>query len=103
MSSNAASTDLAPAAIRALRGSESRAVFARRLGVTPHTVYRWELPDGADEARRPRGPMLARLRELTGGNGAATAPMTSADSEALSAAVAAFARLVQGGWREAEP
>src|SRR5262245_31236182 len=55
---------MSPERIRDLRGKSSRAAFARRLGVTPHTVYRWELPDGAAEARRPRGVALERLREL---------------------------------------
>jgi DNA-binding transcriptional regulator YiaG len=50
-----------PEEVRLLRGTESRAAFARRVGVTPHTVYRWELPDGAAEARRPRGAELERL------------------------------------------
>jgi predicted ATP-dependent protease len=55
-----------PERIRALRGDESRAAFARRLGVTPHTVYRWELPEGAPEARRPRRVELRKLLELSG-------------------------------------
>jgi hypothetical protein len=49
----------------------SRAAFARQVGVTPHTVYRWELPDTAAEARRPRGAELLRLRSML--NGAVTA------------------------------
>ena len=55
---------LSPARVRALRGEASRAVFARRLGVTPHTVYRWELPEDAAESRRPRGAELRKLLEL---------------------------------------
>jgi hydrogenase-4 transcriptional activator len=57
---------MAPERVRELRGAASRAAFARRLGVTPHTVYRWELPDGAAEARRPRGVELRKLLELGG-------------------------------------
>jgi Sigma-54 interaction domain len=57
---------IAPARVRELRGSDSRAAFARRLGVTPHTVYRWELPEDAAEARSPRGAVLRRLLDLTG-------------------------------------
>jgi hypothetical protein len=106
--------ELGPDIIRALRGGESRASFARKLGVTPHTVYRWELPDGSAEARRPRGPVLSRLRALVSGahseefalppahvspNGSAAA----GDAAALSSAIAAFSRLMQGEWREAEP
>jgi hypothetical protein len=53
--------------VRELRGAESRAAFARRLGVTPNTVYRWELPEGAPEARRPRGVELEKLSRLASG------------------------------------
>lgn len=52
---------LLPDAIRALRGELSRADFAARLGVTAVTVYRWELPRGAPEARSPRGKVLERV------------------------------------------
>src|SRR5690348_9537721 len=54
----------APEKIRALRGAQSRALFAERVGVTPNTVYRWELPVEAAEARRPRGNELEKLRQL---------------------------------------
>ncbi len=56
--------DAAPSAveIRALRGARSRAELGALLGVTGLTVYRWELPPEASEARRPRGAVLARLR-----------------------------------------
>ena len=61
--------------IRTLRGRESRANFARRLGVTPLTVYRWELPHDAKEARRPRRAMRARIADLVRGpNGGVSAP-----------------------------
>jgi hydrogenase-4 transcriptional activator len=56
-----------PARVRELRGAQSRAAFARVLGVTPHTIYRWELPDGAAEARRPRGTELRKLWQLVRG------------------------------------
>ena len=56
-----------PEAIRALRGDLSRAAFARQLGVTPLTVYRWELPDAAPQARRPRGRVAQALRQLAEG------------------------------------
>jgi len=39
--------DLTPERIRALRGTRSRANFALELGVTPQTIYRWELPPSA--------------------------------------------------------
>jgi hypothetical protein len=58
--------ELGPKRIRKLRGALSRAAFAHKLGVTPQTVYRWELPESAAEARRPRSVMLERLRALTG-------------------------------------
>src|SRR5690349_3322174 len=68
----ALSADLAsPAAIRALRGSATRAAFAARLGVTAQTVYRWELPPESAESRRPRGAVLQRLRALGGASPAA--------------------------------
>jgi tetratricopeptide (TPR) repeat protein len=50
--------------IRAIRGSLSRAAFARLLGVTSLTVLRWELPDDSKEARRPRSRMVETLRRL---------------------------------------
>jgi transcriptional regulator with XRE-family HTH domain len=56
-----------PERIRELRGTTSRAAFARRLGVTPHTVYRWELPEDANESRRPRGTELQKLLALARG------------------------------------
>ena len=57
----------APNEVRTLRGALSRSEFAARVGVTPLTVYRWELPANAPEARRPRGRVAARLAELAGG------------------------------------
>jgi transcriptional regulator with XRE-family HTH domain len=53
-----------PGEIRALRGSLSRAAFARRLGVSALTVLRWELPEDSKEARRPRPNMVETLRRL---------------------------------------
>jgi len=50
--------------IRAIRGSLSRAAFARLLNVTSLTVLRWELPDDNKEARRPRARMVEALRRL---------------------------------------
>lgn len=55
-------TSPSPNEIRKLRGDLSRAEFGARIGVTGLTVYRWELPAEATEARRPRGKVLARLR-----------------------------------------
>src|SRR5882757_8535357 len=59
--------------VRELRGQASRAAFARQLGVTPNTVYRWELPDGAAEARRPRGTELEKLSRLRPGDATSAA------------------------------
>ncbi|AKI99919.1 sigma-54-dependent transcriptional regulator [Archangium gephyra] len=65
---------LGPEAIRALRGERSRAAFARQLGVTPLTVYRWELPEAAAQARRPRGRVMEALRQLAEGGQPAVPP-----------------------------
>ena len=65
--SGAGSTGFGPERIRELRAGATRAAFARRVGVTPQTVYRWELADGAREARRPRGAELERLERLARG------------------------------------
>jgi hydrogenase-4 transcriptional activator len=53
-----------PHEIRALRGSLSRAAFARLVGVSALTVLRWELPEDSKEARRPRPRMVDALRRL---------------------------------------
>jgi tetratricopeptide (TPR) repeat protein len=55
---------LAPDEIRELRGELSRAELARRVGVTALTIYRWELPTDAAEARRPRKSLRERLRQV---------------------------------------
>ena len=55
---------MSPTEIRSIRGSLSRAAFARLLGVTALTVLRWELPEGSKEARRPRPKMIETLRKL---------------------------------------
>ena len=53
-----------PGDIRFLRGDRSRAAFAAELGVSPLTVYRWELDVDAPEARSPRGATAGRLRGM---------------------------------------
>jgi tetratricopeptide (TPR) repeat protein len=58
---------LGPDDIRALRGTLSRSQFAERIGVTPLTVYRWELPVDAPQSRRPRGRVAARLAQVAAG------------------------------------
>ncbi len=80
--------------IRAIRGSLSRAAFARLLGVTSLTVLRWELPDDNKEARRPRARMVEALRKLaaegvgTVSNGAPVQPEED-DEDDVSELVAA--------------
>ncbi|MCC6524892.1 MAG: sigma 54-interacting transcriptional regulator [Polyangiaceae bacterium] len=59
---------LEPDDIRSLRGERTRAAFAALLGVTPLTVYRWELPVDSAQARRPRGKVAARLVALAQGH-----------------------------------
>lgn len=96
--------------VRALRGDESRAAFARRLGVTPNTVYRWELPDSAAEARRPRGAELAKLSRLREGRSepdpsasAPTAPVTSsAVADDLATALLGVERVLSGEARRGQ-
>lgn len=79
-------SDTAPSSeeIRALRGARSRAQFGELLGVTGLTVYRWELPPDASEARRPRGAVLARLLTFIEQEGARASPI---DESAASAPV----------------
>ncbi len=76
---------LAPEEIRALRGDLSRAELARRIGVTALTIYRWELPKDAAEARRPRKSLRARLmivaRELAAERGMAHARQREAAAD----------------------
>ncbi len=43
-----------PENIRDLRGERTRAEFAVLVGVSPLTIYRWELPPDANESRSPR-------------------------------------------------
>ncbi|WP_304466073.1 sigma-54 dependent transcriptional regulator [Vitiosangium sp. GDMCC 1.1324] len=101
-----------PEAIRALRGELSRAAFARQLGVTPLTVYRWELPEAAPQARRPRGRVVQALRQLAEGGGPLAQPppprlatgshpeeMTPEERSRLTACLVLIQR---GDWRAAE-
>src|SRR5437868_13968084 len=81
-------SSISPELIRELRGAASRAAFARRLGVTPNTVYRWELPTTAVEARRPRGVELEKLSRLRTG-GALMSEDEPAQSEAATRAAPA--------------
>jgi len=56
--------DTSPDGIRVLRGDLSVAEFAHQVGVTPLTIYRWELSEDAPESRRPRRGSRERLRAL---------------------------------------
>lgn len=93
------SNELTPAQIRALRGARSRAVFAGELGVTPQTIYRWELPGTAEQARRPRAADRARLLNLIAAAGGAEAPLSDQDG---ALALPAFERILRGEWRRGE-
>ncbi|MFP2910365.1 hypothetical protein ACLESD_36065 [Pyxidicoccus sp. 3LFB2] len=95
---------LGPDVIRALRGEQSRAAFARLLGVTPLTVYRWELPDEAPQARRPRGRVAQALRRLIEGGTAPTSPSQRQElrPEEASRLAPILARLKRAEWRAAE-
>ncbi len=97
--------------VRELRGAASRAAFAKRLGVTPNTVYRWELPEGATEARRPRGAELEKLSRLQVGAGAsallaesppASAGPNSVMSDDLAAALLGVERVLNSEARRGQ-
>jgi len=94
-----------PDEIRRLRGARSRAAFARDIGVTPLTVYRWELPDGADEARRPRGAVRARLLALASPPADPPAPAPQLDDAAaaeVTLVAPALEHIARGDGRKAE-
>jgi predicted ATP-dependent protease/DNA-binding transcriptional regulator YiaG len=96
---------LGPDIIRALRGEQSRAAFARLLGVTPLTVYRWELPDDAPQARRPRGRVAQALRQLRAGGATPTSPTSQRQElrpEEAARLTPILARLKKAEWRAAE-
>ncbi|WP_240360567.1 sigma-54-dependent transcriptional regulator [Pyxidicoccus caerfyrddinensis] len=96
---------LGPDVIRALRGEQSRAAFARLLGVTPLTVYRWELPNEAPQARRPRGRVAQALRNLLeGGTAPAASPPQRQELRPEESARLApcLAHLKKAEWRAAE-
>ena len=98
----ASETPLGPAEIRALRGGRTRAAFASEVGVTPLTVYRWELPDGASQARRPRGAELERLRSLLPARPPATPKDASSESAEHAIVLPALERIPRGDWERSE-
>jgi len=90
-----------PDEIRAIRGSRSRAAFARLLGVTPLTVLRWELAEADKEARRPRAKTIDALKRLAAGELPALPESgDSDDDEALLAPV--LRRLWTAEWARVE-
>lgn len=92
-----------PEEIVALRGELSRAEFAEAVGVTPLTVYRWELPEGANEARRPRGQVLERLRRFAARQGRAPSLAVDAVSpEEQALVLPVVEHFFQGDWRRFE-
>jgi hypothetical protein len=100
-------SSISPERVRELRGGASRAAFARALGVTPNTVYRWELPDGAAEARRPRGRDLERLSRMQAG-GELTAvveqhePRAVVSTDDLAGALLGVERILNGEARRGQ-
>jgi len=95
-----------PDQIRALRGDLSRARFAAELGVSPLTVYRWELPTDAKESRRPQRNLRSRLTALRALRDAREAPSEPPTSAPVPPAVipdgAAALLLQKDQWQEAE-
>jgi predicted ATP-dependent protease len=101
--------DMLPADIRALRGDRTRAAFATELGVSAHSVYRWELPPDSPHARRPRGAELARLRARAVASAkpalaltAATVNAVAGDDPTAAPVSIALQRMLDGDWRDAE-
>jgi hypothetical protein len=84
--------------VRRLRGDRSRAAFAKELGVTAHTVYRWEQPPTSRHARRPSGAQLELLRRRAT---PAPAAETELDADAVRA-LGAIERILDGDWRAGE-
>ncbi|HEY0250652.1 MAG TPA: hypothetical protein VGC41_03955, partial [Kofleriaceae bacterium] len=68
-------------------------MFAELIGVTPHSIYRWELPEGSPHARRPRGEDARKLRSLA----------NKLPDPNITPVWAAIERALEGrAWRESE-
>jgi len=97
---------MSPEEIRELRGELSREEFAERVGVTPLTVYRWELETSARESRRPQRRIVKRLRDLRPGAVAPVAPVMEPISAPNlvddSTSWPVFDLVLNGKWRDAE-
>src|SRR3954470_13515454 len=96
-----------PLEIRAVRGTRSRAEFAALVEVTPLTVYRWELPEGSPELRRPRGKGLKKLQAWMAEQTALGSPVEPArlltvDPEELATLLPALNAIDQGELEKAE-
>jgi len=98
---------LGPKEIRTLRGARTRSEFGEQVGVTPLTVYRWELPPDSAEARRPRGRMAQRLAEIAAGlqvsrGGASASSESNLDPSEQTALLPLLERLASGDMRRVE-
>lgn len=89
--------DWSPERVRALRGDRTRAELAVALGVSPLTIYRWELPDDAPEARRPRRGSRALLDALAEEEGSGSPSAAGWEPDA-----AILHLLGAGRWADAE-
>ena len=85
-----------------LRGERSRAAFAKLIGVSPLTVYRWELPSDAAEARRPRGRILERLRRLAAQEVVRTTANPALTSTEQLVILPVLAHVFEATWRRSE-
>lgn len=106
---------LTPQEIRSIRGDRTQAEFAELLGVSPVSVYRWELEPGEGQSRSPRRAMQARIRSLgepgEGPRSSSQAPRTSLASsrperelspDELERMLSILDRVFQARWRDAE-
>jgi len=94
--------DWNPTAIRDLRGERSRASFADLVGVSPLTIYRWELGEDETESRRPRKKSRRRLDELAGSKAPGTAPDLAAMFANEGVPVDVMHLLADGRWHDVE-
>lgn len=70
-----------PDEVRDLRGDMTRAAFAEIIGVTPLTVYRWELPTDEKESRRPQRRFRRALKEFRDEQFSAPEPVNNGASQ----------------------
>ncbi|HYP86636.1 MAG TPA: hypothetical protein VEQ59_00745, partial [Polyangiaceae bacterium] len=77
------------------------------MGVTPNTVYRWELPESATEARRPRGTELEKLSRMRDGGATPEGTLPEAlpmqpNADDLAAALLGVERVLAGEARRGQ-